>query len=789
MKNIRSLFKLPLSPDSVALSDDENDGQDDEESNSSSSFESYDLNPHPIHIAMPLPGPAASGGGGNRSNSSFVFASETSTSSTRASNSRFVIPPPPVDVIKYSAAYAASDDGDNDARQGSENQSCDERSADNNSDNEMIAALKSESSKPTSIRRKSKPSRPRSKSLGPISAGKLKNLFTRNSGVSAADSSATSSKSKKALRRNSGGAPSYSADRYPPSSKKQGRPSSLGSLFNKRHVRHGSDAAAAAAATEPIPSTDTTKEIALAPHNDASIEAPTQSARESATDSTNHPKRKSTKGGKKGTKSSKKAGTTKGGNGTAKTDNIMTTDQLVVEGQLMGSEASDILSSTNAAGNARGVRQAPSAQEKEELQKDLLYNKLEVVRLRQNLSEATDKAVKLSENQQKDRCQFAKDTAELYQLRMLDHVKSATEKRRLQEDLDQHIYYLVEKDKQIDSLTEAVNKDAAMKKKITRLKKELKEMQNNKQDDKAERALIKNEIENEMNQQLQELVDQNKALEEELELERSKQPVSESSEKPLEKNKAIADLNDIITNLQNELEKATKKRKATGEEATLVKKIENLEGNNRALNEQIRKEFSEGNDIMKMQDERIASLESEIVTLKNGRDTGTSKLDRLLENARNAKDEIAALQSLREEDKEIAAWQNDVIVELTSGNKMLEREIEDFMKQSKVKINEIADLRKEIDSGKSETISVASENERNMKDEIVALQSLREEDKEIAAWQSDVIVELTSGNKTLKREIEDFMKQSKVKMKLKDDNAEFESMKAKVAGLKGKASF
>jgi chromosome segregation ATPase len=377
----------------------------------------------------------------------------------------------------------------------------------------------------------------------------------------------------------------------------------------------------------------------------------------------------------------------------------------------------------------------------------------------------------------------------LYQLRMLDHVKSATEKRRLQEDLDQHIYYLVEKDKQIDSLTEAVNKDAAMKKKITRLKKELKEMQNNKQDDKAERALIKNEIENEMNQQLQELVDQNKALEEELELERSKQPVSESSEKPLEKNKAIADLNDIITNLQNELEKATKKRKATGEEATLVKKIENLEGNNRALNEQIRKEFSEGNDIMKMQDERIASLESEIVTLKNGRDTGTSKLDRLLENARNAKDEIAALQSLREEDKEIAAWQNDVIVELTSGNKMLEREIEDFMKQSKVKINEIADLRKEIDSGKSETISVASENERNMKDEIVALQSLREEDKEIAAWQSDVIVELTSGNKTLKREIEDFMKQSKVKMKLKDDNAEFESMKAKVAGLKGKASF
>jgi hypothetical protein len=147
------------------------------------------------------------------------------------------------------------------------------------------------------------------------------------------------------------------------------------------------------------------------------------------------------------------------------------------------------------------------------------------------------------------------------------------------------------------------------------------------------------------------------------------------------------------------------------------------------------------------------------------------------------------LQSLREEDKEIAAWQNDVIVELTSGNKMLEREIEDFMKQSKVKINEIADLRKEIDSGKSETISVASENERNMKDEIVALQSLREEDKEIAAWQSDVIVELTSGNKTLKREIEDFMKQSKVKMKLKDDNAEFESMKAKVAGLKGKASF
>jgi hypothetical protein len=72
-----------------------------------------------------------------------------------------------------------------------------------------------------------------------------------------------------------------------------------------------------------------------------------------------------------------------------------------------------------------------ASQEKEMLESDLLFNKLEVVRLRQSL----ENAIKDSESQRQERKVFAKATTELMQLKM-EHQQAVEEKRRLRADLD-----------------------------------------------------------------------------------------------------------------------------------------------------------------------------------------------------------------------------------------------------------------------------------------------------------------------------------------------------------------
>jgi hypothetical protein len=104
----------------------------------------------------------------------------------------------------------------------------------------------------------------------------------------------------------------------------------------------------------------------------------------------------------------------------------------------------------------RQLQRAPSAKEKEMLKRDLLFNKLEVVRLRQSLSEALDKAIKLSESQRQERKEFAKATTELMQLKM-EQQNTLEERRRLKTDLDIYKDSLYQKDEKIDALTGAVD--------------------------------------------------------------------------------------------------------------------------------------------------------------------------------------------------------------------------------------------------------------------------------------------------------------------------------------------
>ena len=104
----------------------------------------------------------------------------------------------------------------------------------------------------------------------------------------------------------------------------------------------------------------------------------------------------------------------------------------------------------------RQLRRALSTKEKEVLKEDLLFNKLEVVRLRQSLSDALDKAIKYSESHRQERKEFAKSTTELLQLKM-EHQKTVEERRRLKTDLDFYKESLDQKDEKIDSLTGAVD--------------------------------------------------------------------------------------------------------------------------------------------------------------------------------------------------------------------------------------------------------------------------------------------------------------------------------------------
>jgi hypothetical protein len=72
-----------------------------------------------------------------------------------------------------------------------------------------------------------------------------------------------------------------------------------------------------------------------------------------------------------------------------------------------------------------------ASQEMEMLKSDLLFNKLEVVRLLQSL----DSAIKDSESQRQGRKDFAKATTELMQLKM-EQQQAVEEQRRLRADQD-----------------------------------------------------------------------------------------------------------------------------------------------------------------------------------------------------------------------------------------------------------------------------------------------------------------------------------------------------------------
>ena len=106
-------------------------------------------------------------------------------------------------------------------------------------------------------------------------------------------------------------------------------------------------------------------------------------------------------------------------------------------------------------------------EEKEKMERELLFNKLEVVRLQEQLTEAQEKLEENSESQRKDRVEFEKATAELKRLK---GGGSGGDTSRLQDEIRQLKKTIAAKDSRIDALNDEVQEQIC---KVEHLEEEL----------------------------------------------------------------------------------------------------------------------------------------------------------------------------------------------------------------------------------------------------------------------------------------------------------------------------
>jgi hypothetical protein len=495
--------------------------------------------------------------------------------------------------------------------------------------------------------------------------------------------------------------------------------------------------------------------------------------------------------------------------------------------------------------DAEPVRQlgrALSIKEKEVLKRDLLFNKLEVVRLRQSLSDALDKAIKYSESQRQERKEFAKATTELMQLKM-EHQKTVEERKRLRTDLDIYKDSLDEKDEKIDALTGAVdnqmNKVELLEKELEHAEDDLFKMEDQIREFEEDfpgiegepaqsRKSMKN-IADDMDRELEEK-SRHRHHEERQEILNLKEQQLEAKERMIELKliaekdggrsqgevgdrallKELSDENKkLIEELVEEKEKASAQlRMKDGAQDTLLSEIDIMKDKYQVMQTQVDSKAEEHNLVIQASNQKLQGLidENRMLKEKLERQKGHSESEDDVEEQLKEKDteifDLATdIEDLQEElaklkkEKKKGAMEggSDLmkkIASLKKSNVSLKEQLEAEQDNLTNSLHDESDViamlktkvsRLQLDLESSKSInSKILESESRLKDKLASSQTLRDSESD---RMQEAIDRLLVEKKTLEEEMKDG--RTRTAMSLKTRDGTIAELQAQIAGLKG----
>jgi hypothetical protein len=495
----------------------------------------------------------------------------------------------------------------------------------------------------------------------------------------------------------------------------------------------------------------------------------------------------------------------------------------------------------------RMLRRTLSTKEKEGLKRDLLYNKLEVVRLRQSLSEALDKAIKYSESQRQERKEFTKATSELMQLKM-EHQKSVEERSRLKADLDIYKDSLEEKDEKIDALTGAVdnqlNKVELLEEELEHAEDDLFKMEDQIREfeeafpgidgEPAEARKSMKNIADDMDRKLEEN-SRHRRLEERQDMLDLKEQELDAKERMLElkltsekdgsrsqgevKDQALLDdhVNDMVKELSDENKKllgelVEEKEKASaqvrmkdGTQETLLREIDIMKDKLQLMQTQVDSNAEEHNLVVKASNQKLHGLIDENSQLMEKLELQIGSVDVVEEQMKEKDTEISDLTTdiedlqeelaklKREKKKAAIRGSSDLLVKIASLKKVnvsLKEQLEAEKDESPNSLRDESDVIATLKTKVSRLqLDLASSKSVNMK--ILESES-RLKDK-LASSQTlrdsesdrmqEAIDKLLVENKTLEEEMKDGRTRTAVNLKKKDDT--IAELQAQITGLKG----